>query len=320
MPTKVGLTRKVIPARKVISPRKAMRRHPSFTSIAKVSRHVRRLPPPGVKGFLSATPWSTCLSENAESISCTFAVSPSSESEADEISESDEGLHEMTEADLPSIQVIRSPEVYSDSISAQTRKNLEIIVENLRNVDPCLRAVIVRSSTDVDRVYSGANVSLERALDEGTLQDCSVRGRQISLTEDSIKQYGIFAQTNLSPNMIIGSCTGVLWCSSEWTKREKKADDKLISLRSTDVPSELLEQFGYRGPDLVLESTHYGNEMVLIQDCSWGKYGRDDAANCQAQLVIDCKAGEFIPRIIYEITKNVAPGEELLMHWVSPRG
>eukprot|EP01047_Picozoa_sp_COSAG01_P027726 COSAG01_NODE_1838_length_9083_cov_3.184328_8_plen_938_part_00 len=275
------------------------------------------LPPPGAPGFLLGIPWKSSLSQQA-SISCAFHTAPSSgeeesntESEGEESNtESEEEEYKLITEDrhLP-VKVIRTCETYADSVDAQTRQQLETIATRER--EKGTRACIL-DAEGVQRVGQGQHPNLEEVLESGRLHGCTVRGKL------STGQFAVYATQALPKATVLGSACGVLWTEKTWRAREAKAGDKMSSLRSTEIPAVYMGSLGYEGPDLVIDQVHYGNELLCVNDSSWGKRGADmdeSAANCQAILVLDCAEGKWIPRVCVQTTRAVNRGDEIFIYW-----
>jgi hypothetical protein len=89
--------------------------------------------------------------------------------------------------------------------------------------------------------------------------------------------------------------------------------DSMAHIVSTSVPGALMEQLGYQGPELMIETTQFANETRFLNDNFWAYSPYEMEANAGFFLIFDCLTAQ--PHIVLFALENIRKNNEIVISW-----
>jgi hypothetical protein len=89
--------------------------------------------------------------------------------------------------------------------------------------------------------------------------------------------------------------------------------DSMAHVVSTSVPSPLMQELGYTGPELMIETTQFANETRFLNDNFWSYSPYEVEANAGFFLIFDCVTAQ--PHIVLFALENIKKNHELVISW-----
>eukprot|EP00854_Cymbomonas_tetramitiformis_P003205 gene3205-4051_t len=125
--------------------------------------------------------------------------------------------------------------------------------------------------------------------------------------------YRLVATQDLPIDTVIGADTGILRTENEFQARQSGATSLMQQLYCIDIPESLLRGFQYKGPNLVMDCTEFGNELLHANDAFWACQDYAVPPNIGSFVVLD-PPNEMLYTVYYTL-KDVAKGEQLLISY-----
>jgi hypothetical protein len=89
--------------------------------------------------------------------------------------------------------------------------------------------------------------------------------------------------------------------------------DSMAHVVSTSVPSALMQELGYTGPELMIETTQFANETRFLNDNFWAYSPYEMEANAGFFLIFDCVTAQ--PHIVLFALENIRKNHEIVISW-----
>jgi hypothetical protein len=89
--------------------------------------------------------------------------------------------------------------------------------------------------------------------------------------------------------------------------------DSMAHIVSTSVPSTLMQELGYSGPELMIETTQFANETRFLNDNFWAYSPYEMDANAGFFLIFDCVTAQ--PHIVLFALENIRKNHEIVISW-----
>jgi hypothetical protein len=89
--------------------------------------------------------------------------------------------------------------------------------------------------------------------------------------------------------------------------------DSMAHVVSTSVPAALMNELGYAGPELMIETTQFANETRFLNDNFWAYSPYEMEANAGFFLIFDCVTAQ--PHIVLFALENIRKNQEIVISW-----
>eukprot|EP00854_Cymbomonas_tetramitiformis_P001413 gene1413-2017_t len=169
------------------------------------------------------------------------------------------------------------------------------------------RMIVYKDSSTGRVVAEPCGTDIDQAI-QGHLVGCKLMHEGATTSS-----YRLVATKDLPADAVIGADMGILRTESGFKARQSSGKSLMQQLYCTDIHQSLLRGFQYKGPNLVMDCTEFGNELLHANDAFWACRDYPVPPNIGSFVVLD-PPNDMLYTVYYTL-KDVARGEQLLFSY-----